>query len=858
MGRPRILFIDAYDSFSNNIVSLLTTVLGADVDVLHIDPPHLSPEKAGFKQLLSKQIRPYHAVVCGPGPGAPDVDKDVGIMKHIWALEGQDLPPVLGICLGFQSLVVSCGAVVKRLQTGLHGMIRQIDHLKTKDNANIFADVPTFKATLYHSLHADVGQQSISAPEWQTAKWDSPPLFPDVVPLAWTYEDRGDAVERILMGVRHRSKPFWGLQYHPESICTESIGHQVIKNWFQEAMAWNHATGRNPKSVIPETTISERLETSTIARNSPVDNRSSRVGDDGILSSFGLGAQYLSHSIDIPLHIEVPDVVEILQDGKNEFIVLDSASAKIRRTGLDVRGRYSIIALDVDEAVKLEYRTGSGRVIIRGGSPASSTGGDTIEKVNLDPSRTIWQFLADIWSKRQIQSRDTPDPFIGGFMGYTTYELGLEGINVELHKERRHSRPDLCFAWVTRSIVIDHLEGVLRIQNLSSSEADGQQWLESIADKLVSSPTWSNALAGSNFDGKAHQSNQLTPPHTPTSGHMAPEISVPAASEYESKVRLCQEYIAAGDSYELCLTDQTLITQARSRFEGALLPRTHDNKKPSFSSSSPSSWQLYRSLRTRQPAPFGSYMRLGGATLVSSSPERFLTFDSGGLCSMRPMKGTVRKSPLVSTLAAAEKVLHVPKEEAENLMIVDLVRHDLHSVCGPGNVDVPHLLKVEEYASVFQMISVVEGRLPRPSSHDNHGDDGKEPRLTGLDVLAASLPPGSMTGAPKKRSCEILQTLEGPRGSERSLYSGVVGYMDVAGRGDWSVTIRSLFRWDDEITSTTSASISALEGTGGKESAMETWHIGAGGAVTALSTPEGETDEMFTKLKGPVGVFEEA
>ncbi|KAK5627435.1 hypothetical protein RRF57_003150 [Xylaria bambusicola] len=494
-------------------------------------------------------------------------------------------------------------------------------------------------------------------------------------------------------------------------------------------------------------------------------------------------------------------------------------------------------------------------------------GANTIEKVKLDPSRTIWQFLADIWSKRQIQSRDTPDPFIGGFMGYTTYELGLEGINVELHKERRHNRPDLCFAWVAKSIVIDHLEGMLRIQTLSPSEGDGQQWLESITDKLVCSPTWCNALAGSNFDGKAHQSNQLTPPHTPTSGHMAPEISVPAASEYEAKVRLCQEYIATGDSYELCLTDQTLITQPRSRFEVALL-RPHDKKQHS-SSSSPSSWQLYRSLRTRQPAPFGSYIRLGGATLVSSSPERFLTFDSEGLCSMRPMKGTVRKSPLVSTLAAAEKVLHVPKEEAENLMIVDLVRHDLHSVCGPGNVTVPRLLKVEEYASVFQMISVVEGRLPRPAPHNDDGDGKeikaiKEPRLTGLDVLAASLPPGSMTGAPKKRSCEILQDLEGPRGSERSLYSGVVGYMDVAGRGDWSVTIRSLFRWDDEITSTsTSASASAsipegAVGAGVKEMGMETWHIGAGGAVTALSTPEGETDEMFTKLKGPVGVFEEA
>jgi para-aminobenzoate synthetase len=844
MGRPRILFIDAYDSFSNNIVSLLTILLEANVDILSIDAHHLDPKGAGFHDALRKQLRPYDAVVCGPGPGAPDVDKDVGLMKHIWNLGKQDLVPVLGICLGFQSLLVSCGAVVKRLhRTGLHGMIREIDHLKTEQDRDIFAGVPAFKATLYHSLHGDVGQENISATDWPKAKWGSPPLLPDIVPLAWTYEDREDLTERILMGVRHRTKPFWGLQYHPESICTEFTGHQVIRNWFQEAMNWNCITGRKPESVPPEAGILAKILPESVAKNAGKANGSySWLRGETGLASFGLGAQYLCRSLDIPLHIEVPDVVEILQDGKKEFIVLDSASAKTRRTGLDVRGRYSIIALDVDEALKLEYTTGKKNVIARG-SNTSSMAHSTIETAQLSPSQTIWEFLTEFWMRRQISSDGTSEPFIGGFMGYMTYELGLEGIGVKPHEERHHNRPDLCFAWVTRSIVIDHLEGSLRIQTLSSSELEGQRWLDLISDKLLCSPIWANAIP-TNF-GKVRHSNQLTPPHTPTSGHVKAQICVPDGEEYESKVRLCQDFIAAGDSYELCLTDQTLITRPQSRFEGALHPTPPT--QPQENPTSPSSWQLYRSLRTRQPAPFGSYIRLGGATLVSSSPERFLTFDSEGFCSMRPMKGTVRKSLTVSTLAAAEQILHVPKEEAENLMIVDLVRHDLHSVCGPGNVQVPHLLKVEEYASVFQMISVVEGRLPRRGGEEQH-------RLTGLDVLKASLPPGSMTGAPKKRSCEILQGLEGPRGRERSLYSGVVGYMDAAGRGDWSVTIRSFFRWDDETLPLSSSTVEAAMN--GAE--METWHIGAGGAVTALSTPEGETDEMFTKLKGPLGVFEEA
>ncbi|KAI0199387.1 aminodeoxychorismate synthase [Astrocystis sublimbata] len=907
MGRPRILFIDAYDSFSNNIVSLLTTILSADVDVLPIDPVHLDPQDGNFKNALATLVNQYHAVVCGPGPGAPHVDSDVGIMKHVWDLEAPHMAPVLGICLGFQSLVVHCGAEVKRLQQGLHGMIREIDHLvphatkQQQQGRDIFTGVPTFKATLYHSLHADVGQDAIPAAQWRGAKWASPAPYPDLVPLAWTYEDRGGEhnVERILMGVRHRTKPFWGLQYHPESVCTEAAGHQVLVNWFQEAMAWNQATGRKPGEAGSETNVSERPETHMLAQQ----QAGATTIDASSAWSRDVDAKYFSMSIDIPLHVEVPDLVEILQGDEREFIVLDSASAKLRRTGLDVRGRYSIIALDVDEALKLEYRTGDRHVTARCYSPDSSrVTQNIIAKIDLGPGETIWQFLAAFWSKRRIPSghhhHDTPEPFIGGFMGYTTYELGLEGIDVKLHSERRHDRADLSFAWVTKSIVIDHLEGTLRIQQLCASEQDSQHWLGTIADKLTRSPTWSDAIpAASNI----RQNEELTPPHTPTSGTglaTKPMICVPEAAEYEAKVRACQDSIAAGDSYELCLTDQTLVTRPRSRAEGSPLqpsPSSHDRPdKPT--SATPSSWHLYRTLRQRQPAPFASYLRLGGATLVSASPERFLAYSNKGVCSMRPMKGTVRKSDNVATLAAAERILHVPKEEAENLMIVDLVRHDLHAVCGPGNVTVPHLLVVEEYASVFQMISVVEGQLPGyqspPQSHSINGNnsmsqsngDGdvsrKEPPVTGLDVLAASLPPGSMTGAPKKRSCEILQGLEGPRARERSLYSGVVGYMDATGRGDWSVTIRSLFRWDDETVAVTGGASTIATGTpstadtqdgtvgvgrvveAGTEVAdtmqTETWHIGAGGAVTALSTPWGERDEMVTKLKGSVGIFEDA
>ncbi|KAI1138744.1 para-aminobenzoate synthase [Hypoxylon sp. FL0543] len=845
MNPPRILFIDAYDSFSNNIVSLLTTTLEAHVDILPIDPPELNPKNLSFTHELKSLLRHYDAVVCGPGPGSPDLVEDVGLMKYIWALEPADLIPVLGICLGFQSLVVSCGGIVKKLRTGLHGMIRGIDHAieePSVEEGNIFCGVLPFKATLYHSLHADIGQNSIPADDWVASKWASPAHLPDLVPLAWTYEDRGDSIERILMGVRHRTKPFWGLQYHPESICTEPTGHEVIKNWFRKSMQWNHATGRitvsHPPTLSAITTLpkssTHTTEEHMVRPYHGLDDGHSWVNGGSELASFGINYGYGSKTLKLPIHIEAPDVVEILQSDKKDFVILDSASAKANRIGADVRGRYSIIALDVDEALKLEYRTGYGYVTARCSAPRGSSH-ELLEEFQLGAGQKIWDVLAEFWSKRRMAADDFSKPFLGGFMGYTTYELGLEGIDVKSHQERRHYRPDLCFAWVTKSIVIDHTEGTLRIQYLSPSESEGSAWADSVADKLTTSPVWSDGLRA-DFN-KRSQLSQLTPPSTPTTFTKA-QIQVPDAAEYEFKVRTCQDYIASGDSYELCLTDQTHITRPRSPPAVASSPLApqEPGKPPQ------TSWQLYRSLRSRQPAPFGSYIRLGGATLISSSPERFLEFDAGGLCSMRPMKGTVRKSRAVSTLAQAEAILHVPKEEAENLMIVDLVRHDLHGVCGPGRVDVPKLNIVEEYASVFQMISVVEGRLPQDKDGDN--DKAEAKAKTGLDVLAASLPPGSMTGAPKKRSCEILHEIEGRR--ERSLYSGVVGYMDAAGRGDWSVTIRSLFRWDDEKAEAPD-----------QKQELEVWRIGAGGAVTALSTAEGERDEMFTKLKGPLGVFDD-
>jgi para-aminobenzoate synthetase len=189
-------------------------------------------------------------------------------------------------------------------------------------------------------------------------------------------------------------------------------------------------------------------------------------------------------------------------------------------------------------------------------------------------------------------------------------------------------------------------------------------------------------------------------------------------------------------------------------------------------------------------------------------------------------------------------------------MIVDLIRHDLSGVVGADKTWVSKLMVIEEYETVYQLVSVIEGQLPDPDL------DRDGPR--GIDVLRSSLPPGSMTGAPKKRSCEILTDIEQrPRG----VYSGVLGYMDVGGAGDFSVVIRTAVRGNDRRSKSEEKNKSAdtesghetlkskTRGAFASPQQAEVWRIGAGGAVTIQSTDEGEFLEMEVKSSSVLGAL---
>lgn len=384
-------------------------------------------------------------------------------------------------------------------------------------------------------------------------------------------------------------------------------------------------------------------------------------------------------------------------------------------------------------------------------------------------------------------------PFWGGFMGYISYEAGLETIDVELPEKATDGSaiPDINFAFIHRSIVIDHHTNQIYVQSLLPNDWTWILRVGSLIDSVSAASNKPERLSPASLAESRDLNDNLA----------RVTITRPAGDSYRAQVRECQDHLRAGDSYELCLTDESTIV---------IPPSSSSN-----SSSSLDAWSLYKKMRLNNPAPHGAFLNLPSISIVSTSPERFLSWSRSGHCQFRPIKGTVKKGDPGMTRAIASEILNSSKERAENLMIVDLIRHDLSGVVGADNTWVSKLMVMEEYEKVYQLVSVIEGQLP-PSEVPG------APR--GMDVLKNSLPPGSMTGAPKKRSCEILVDLEKrPRG----VYAGVLGYMDVGGAGDFSVVIRTLVR--------------------NKLEEGEVWRVGAGGAVTIQSRDEAEFEEMEIK-----------
>ncbi|KAI0318997.1 para-aminobenzoate synthase [Amylostereum chailletii] len=750
---PRILLVDSYDSFSHNLASLCRKAI-SDCHVHIIKNDILS-----IHQLIP--VLPYFdAIVVGPGPGSPENASDVGLVSDLWHLPECALLPIFGVCLGLQSLAIAFGAHLKRLRVVKHGQISRIQH----DGSGLFKGIGVVHAVRYHSLHVVLEERG------------------EIDNIASA--DDGEENGKVVMAIKHKTRPFYAVQYHPESVCTSAGGVEMFRNFWRLANAWSMLYNRTPMTWTPKV---ERL----VGPSWPHPRRQSPINPSRpfSLSTFS--------TIEFK-EISVASLCERVgaSEESSPFVLLESASSP---------GRFSIIGCLHPTSVRITYRVGEPFVDVFDGRSRV--------KEPLDSSG-IWSWIASFMRNYMVLDGPLDIPFWGGLVGYLGYELGVSGLDIPLPacKSNVHGRhPDVNLAFVERSIVVDHSGGTIYVQSLIS---DDSTWIDetlSLIRDLCTKPLC-----------KDRPSSSKHPIFT-----KPPTIVLPDEALYKSRINRAKEYLLAGDSYELCLTAHTHIT-AQTRQD----------------TSRSSSWELYKLLQTKNPAPHSGYLRLHPSTLLSSSPERFLSFSRppNMRCQLRPIKGTVRKAPHITREVAEELLAGSQKEVAENLMIVDLIRHDLHGVVG-DDVVVKQFCRVEEYETVWQLVSVIEGGLDPGSP----GASELESEL-GWEVLRSSLPPGSMTGAPKKRSVEILQSLED---HDRSIYSGVFGYWCVGGGGDWSVVIRSSFKHDEHGE--------CLNASEGQESPVEEhWVVGAGGAITALSDAQAEWDEMIVKLQSVLQTFSAA
>ncbi|WP_236349874.1 aminodeoxychorismate synthase component I [Aeromonas veronii] len=315
-------------------------------------------------------------------------------------------------------------------------------------------------------------------------------------------------------------------------------------------------------------------------------------------------------------------------------------------------------------------------------------------------------------------------PFIGGTLGLFGYDLGRRFERLPVQAAADIAVPDMAVGIYDWALLRNVATGDWQLVHWGDKAglANRLAWLEQQQAK----PAPAFALLG------AWQSNM-------------------SRAEYGEKFARIQEYLAAGDCYQINLTQ---------RFSA---PYQGDE------------WQAYCLLATANKAPFSAFIRLPESALLSLSPERFLLLDSRHI-ETKPIKGTRPRHPDPATdRQVARELAQADKDRSENLMIVDLLRNDIGRVSRPGSVNVPHLFAVESFPAVHHLVSTIHGEL--------------DARWQGVDLLRACFPGGSITGAPKIRAMEIIEELEPQR---RNAYCGSIGYLSQHGRMDTSICIRTL------------------------------------------------------------------
>jgi len=664
----RTLLIDNYDSFTFNLFHLLGEVNGDEPIVVRND-------ELPWEELAAL---PVDNIVISPGPGRPEHERDVGVSLDV--LQRAEVP-VLGVCLGHQALAHITGGAIDHAPEVMHGRLSPIHH----DGRGLFEGVPQgFAAVRYHSLVVGAVPAALRV-------------------TAWT-------PDQVVMGLEHRTRPLWGVQFHPESISTEH-GRTLVRNFRDLTRAQQRSPAGSPR------------HTRQPATGVRVHHRALETWCD-------------------------PEVAFVALYGDREHAVwLDSSRVE---PGL---ARFSFMGAPdgpLGHVVRYDVATRALTIERAGGRE--------------ELRESVLDYCERELARLRADGPELPFDFTCGFAGYLGYELKADCGGELVH---RSTLPDAALVFCDRLIAFDHDQR--RVHLLALADATGvaaaEAWLAAAERELEGLPP--------------------PPPLTPPAPGALSFAAREGRDAYLANIAACKHEIFEGETYEVCLT-----TELHS--DGAIDPLA-----------------AYRALRARNPAPHAALLRLGDVSVLSSSPERFLRVDRERIVESKPIKGTApRAAHPVEDAYRAAALRADDKSRAENLMIVDLVRNDLGRVCALGSVEVPALMAVETYATVHQLVTTVRGRLRDDAS--------------AIDCIRTAFPGGSMTGAPKLRTMEIIDRLEaGPRG----VYSGALGFLSVNGTADLSIVIRTL--------------VAARHGL----------QIGSGGAIVAASDPDAEHDEMLLKAR---------
>jgi para-aminobenzoate synthetase component 1 len=350
-------------------------------------------------------------------------------------------------------------------------------------------------------------------------------------------------------------------------------------------------------------------------------------------------------------------------------------------------------------------------------------------------------------------------PFCGGAIGYFGYDLGRRLERLPAIAEDVEQLPEMAIGIHDWALVVDHQEqrSWLVGRNPARLERYRRLMLQASRRSARARPAHAYRVLGEVCSNMSH-------------------------AEYLASIDRIKRYIKDGDCYQVNFAQRFSVAA-----EG-------------------DTWQAYRALRQLNGAPFSAYLNTPHCKVLSTSPERFLQVRDGRV-ETKPIKGTApRGADPIEDLMLAEMLQNSRKDQAENVMIVDLLRNDLGKVCTPGSVEVPELFKLESYARVHHLVSKVCGTL--------------SPDQDALSLLRACFPGGSITGAPKLRSMEIIEELEPHR---RGIYCGSIGYIGFNGDMDTNIAIRTMVHADG-IT-----------------------RLWAGGGIVADSDPEAEYRETYHK-----------